>query len=71
MIRIDVAEQTGKQVVLDLTKVPVMNWLGLERLEPWVQALPSSESGTGTRLTLRCDSRCLRHQLEACGLPVE
>jgi len=58
-------------VVLDLTKVPVVNWMGLGRLEQWVQEPPLAEPGTGARLTLRCGSRCLRNQLRAHGVPVE
>ena len=59
------------QVVLDLTKVPVVNWVGLGRLAQWVQAPPLAEPGTGARLTLRCSSRGVRNQLRAHGVPVE
>ena len=59
------------QVVLDLTKVPVVNWVGLGRLDQWVQEPLPAGPGTGARLTLRCGSRCLRNQLRAHGVPVE
>ena len=101
MIRIDVVEQTEKQVVLqvqgdlhsremdlleeevdrwrtqvahvvlDLTLVPVVNWIGLGRLAQWVQEAPLAEPGTSARLTLRCSSRGVRNQLHAHGVPVE
>lgn len=60
-----------EHVVLNLTMVPVVNWTGLGRLEQWVQELSPSESGPGTRLTLRCASRGLRNQLCGRGVPVE
>ncbi len=58
-------------VVLDLTKVPVVNWVGLGRLDQWVQEPPQVEPGTSARLTLRCGSRGVRNQLRARGVPVE
>ena len=58
-------------VVLDLSLVPVVNWVGLGRLQQWVQESPLAELGTSARLTLRCSSRGVRNQLRAHGVPVE
>ena len=59
------------QVVLDLSGVPVVNWIGLDRLQQWVQEPPQTEPREGVRLTLRCRGRCLRHLLQARGVPVD
>jgi ABC-type transporter Mla MlaB component len=59
------------QVVLDLSGVPVVNGIGLDRLQQWVQAPPPGAPREGVRLTLRCRGRCLRHLLRARGVPVE
>ena len=58
-------------VVLDLSLVPVVNWVGLGRLQQWVQEAPLAEPGTGGQLALRCSSRGVRNQLRAHGVPVE
>jgi ABC-type transporter Mla MlaB component len=101
MIRIDVIEQTPRQVVLqvqgdlhvremellegevrrwlgqvdqvvlDLSGVPVVNWLGIERLRQWVAVPPQGEPRAGVRLTLRCGVCGLRHLLAMHGVPVE
>ena len=101
MIRIDVREQTQRQVVLqvqgdlhslemdllegevrrwlgqvgqvvlDLSGVPVVNWIGLDRLQQWVQEPPQAEPRAGVRLTLRCRARCLRNLPRARGVPVD
>jgi ABC-type transporter Mla MlaB component len=59
------------QVVLDLSGVPVVNGIGLERLQQWVAAPPQEALREGVRLTLRCRARCLRNLLRARGVPVE
>lgn len=56
----------GGRVVVDLTGVPTVNWIGLERLQQWVE-----EPRTGGRLTLRCAARSLRNLLRARGVAIE